>query len=59
MGFFLKVQMYRLGKVVEWGGELLPGKGGGVGWEVVTWERGWGVGAYLGGKVPTVAFLLK
>ena len=42
MGFFLKVQMYRLGKVVEWGGELLPGKGGGVGWEVVTWERGWG-----------------
>ena len=73
MGFFLKVQMYRLGKVVEWGGKLLPGKGGGVGWggellprkgggvgsEGVTWERGWGgvgwgVGAYLGGKVPTV-----
>ena len=59
MGFFLKVQMYRLGKVggscylgkvVEWGGKLLPGKGGGVGWGIV---------AYLGGKVPTVAFLLK
>ena len=50
MGFFLKVQMYRLGKVVEWGGKLLPEKGGGVGWGVV---------AYLGGKVPTVAFLLK
>ena len=37
-------------KVVEWGGELLPGKGGGV---------GWGVLANLEGKVPTVAFLLK
>ena len=29
-------------KGVGWGEELLPGKGGGVGWEVVTWERGWG-----------------
>ena len=37
-------------KGVGWGEELLPGKGGGVGWGVV---------AYLGGKVPTVAFLLK
>ena len=32
-------------KVVEWGGELLPGKGGGVGWGVPTvafllkWKR--------------------
>ena len=31
MGFFLKVQMYSLGKVVEWGEKLLAGKGGGVG----------------------------
>ena len=64
MGFFLKVQMYRLGKVVEWGGKLLPGKGGGVGWgeELLPGKGGgvgWGVVAYLGGKVPTVAFLLK
>ena len=33
-----------------------------MGWEVVTWERGWGgvgweVVAYLGGKVPTKEIL--